>query len=86
MTRPLMWVLTKGGAWEAGPYVVVQRVDNKCWNVSALFEGPDNTEEEPQNSYIVIGMNCPTAEHAMREAAYFHMCVSHSIAKLEPIQ
>lgn len=86
MSRPLMWVLTKGGAWKCGPYLVVQRVDNKCWNVSALFEGPGNTEEDPQNSYIVIAMNCTTAEDAMREGAYFHMCVSHSIAKLEPVQ
>lgn len=86
MTRPLMWVLTKGGTWKAGPYRVRQRADNKCWNLSAFFEGPDNTDEEPQNSYIVIGTNCPTAEYAMRQAAYFHMCMSHSIAKLETMQ
>lgn len=33
----LIWSETAGGAWESGPYLVSERVDDRGWNCTALF-------------------------------------------------
>jgi hypothetical protein len=35
---PLRWSLTMGKAWEAGPYLVAERVDGRGWNATALID------------------------------------------------
>lgn len=64
------WTITKGGSWVAGPYCVTERVDNRGWNATALFEYTG--EPEPDNTYVTIALECELAVDAMRAAEKWH--------------
>lgn len=50
----LNWTQTEGGAWEAGPYLVAERVDNKGWNATAYHRDPGMAEDERRAEEILM--------------------------------
>jgi hypothetical protein len=61
MNQILIWKQTDGGAWELGPYSVVERIDDKGWNASALI---DSEELD-----ILIGGTLEEAKNAVEQHA-----------------